>query len=248
MKQLFFTVFLVIVALCTANASQNCSSEWWGDLNGSVATSETEKTQQAAMETFSGIQWDQPIDCSEDTDDFVCYCDSAPYWWNRVQCYYFACNVMYAPYPGAYVVIAEDSRQVCLDGSWKQSWWHPGGSGIHTGSWDIVCQPTLVNLSFFTVTPSNEKVFIQWSTETEIDNAGFNIYRAGAEDGEYIKINEALIPAEGSSTQGAAYEFIDTDLKNRKTYWYKLEDIDLGGNSTLHGPISATPRLLFRNR
>ena len=38
-----------------------------------------------------------------------------------------------------------------------------------------------------------------------------------------------LIPAKGASTQGAAYEFIDTNVQNRKTYWYKLEDIDLNG-------------------
>ena len=54
----------------------------------------------------------------------------------------------------------------------------------------------------------------------------------------------SLIPAQGSSTQGASYEFVDTDVKNRKTYYYKLEDIDLNGTSTMHGPVSATPRLL----
>jgi len=35
-------------------------------------------------------------------------------------------------------------------------------------------------------------------------------------------------------------------LKNRKTYYYKLEDIDVNGVSTFHGPVTATPRLLFR--
>ena len=55
----------------------------------------------------------------------------------------------------------------------------------------------------------------------------------------------SLIPAQGSSTQGASYEFIDNDVKNRKTYYYKLEDIDLNGNSTMHGPVSATPRLIY---
>jgi hypothetical protein len=38
------------------------------------------------------------------------------------------------------------------------------------------------------------------------------------------------------------------DVKNRQTYYYKLEDIDLSGTSTLHGPISATPRLILRLR
>jgi len=103
---------------------------------------------------------------------------------------------------------------------------------------------TFIALSSFTVTPSHKEVTISWSTESEIDNAGFNIYRAESEDGEYIKINAALIPAQGSPTQDAAYSFTDENVKNRKTYFYKLEDVDLNGTATSHGPVSATPRLL----
>ena len=103
-------------------------------------------------------------------------------------------------------------------------------------------QSTLIHLSSFTATPKAGKVIIQWSTEAEIDNAGFNIYRAESEYGNYIKINSSLVPAQGSSTQGASYEFVDKDVQNRKTYYYKLEDIDLNGTSTMHGPVNATPR------
>ena len=152
---------------------------------------------------------------------------------------------MYAPYPWAYIVIAEDNRQVYLNGSWNQDWWRPDGSGTHAGSWDVVCEPTLVNLSFFIAIPSNGKVVVQWSTESELDNAGFNLYHSESEDGEYSKLNKELIPAKGSSTQGASYEFSDTKVKNRKTYYYKLEDIDLNGVSTFHGPESAMPRLIY---
>jgi hypothetical protein len=31
-------------------------------------------------------------------------------------------------------------------------------------------------------------------------------------------------------------------VKNRTTYYYKLEDIDLNGKSTMHGPVSAMPK------
>jgi hypothetical protein len=71
------------------------------------------------------------------------------------------------------------------------------------------------------------------------------LYRADSENGEYAKLNKALIAAKGSATKGAAYSIIDKDVKNRKTYYYKLEDIDLNGKSTFHGPVSATPRLMF---
>ena len=72
-----------------------------------------------------------------------------------------------------------------------------------------------------------------------------SIFRSESEDGDYIKINDSLIPAKGTSTQGASYEYVDTNVKNRKTYYYKLEDIDINGVSTFHAPVSAKPRLIF---
>jgi len=105
--------------------------------------------------------------------------------------------------------------------------------------------PTLVTLSSFTATAQAERVTLEWTTESEIDNAGFNIYRAVSENGEYVQINESIIPAQGSSTQGASYQIVDEGLQNRKTYYYKLEDIDLNGTATEHGPQSATPRWIF---
>jgi hypothetical protein len=107
---------------------------------------------------------------------------------------------------------------------------------------------TLISLSSFIATPSNKEVTIAWSTESETDNAGFNIYRSESENEEYTKINPSLIPARGSVTQGASYEFVDTNVQNRKTYWYKLENIDLNGSGTLHGSVSAMPRLLHGRR
>ena len=105
--------------------------------------------------------------------------------------------------------------------------------------------PTVIELSSFSVSPKSGAIILRWSTESEIDNAGFNLYRANSENGDYLKINTSLISAKGSSTQGASYEFTDTEVQNRKTYYYKLEDIDLNGKSTMHGPVSATPRLIY---
>ncbi|MCX5637068.1 MAG: DUF4114 domain-containing protein [Planctomycetota bacterium] len=106
-------------------------------------------------------------------------------------------------------------------------------------------QPTAIELSLFAVSPSNKKVILTWTTESEVDNAGFNLYRSESEDGEYVKVNASLIPAEGSPTQGASYQFIDEGVKNRTTYYYKLEDIDIYGKSTVHGPVNATPKRMY---
>jgi hypothetical protein len=106
----------------------------------------------------------------------------------------------------------------------------------------IASTPTLIELTSFTASPFDRLIVLEWVTASEIDNAGFNLYRAEGENGEYVKINEFLIPADGSPTEGALYQFLDDAVQNRTTYHYKLEDIDLYGKSTMHGPVNATPR------
>jgi hypothetical protein len=104
---------------------------------------------------------------------------------------------------------------------------------------------TIIKLSSFAAIPKSDRIILEWITESEIDNAGFNLYRSETENGQYTKLNTSLIPAQGSSIQGASYEFDDTSVQNRRTYYYKLEDLDLNGTSTTHGPINATPRWIW---
>ena len=117
--------------------------------------------------------------------------------------------------------------------------------GINWIKTDNVPPTTVIALSSFTVKASNGRAKLAWGTESEIDNAGFNIWRADAADGEYVKLNDEIIPAKGSETNGAKYFYTDHTAKNRKTYFYKLQDIDVYGTSTFHGPVSATPKFLL---
>jgi hypothetical protein len=105
-------------------------------------------------------------------------------------------------------------------------------------------QPTLLELASFTATPHDGYVLVEWKTASEMDNAGFNVWRSETEAGSYTQLNAALIPAQGGPTTGASYSYDDDAVTNSVTYWYKLEDLDLYGVSTLHGPVSATPRQL----
>ncbi len=115
------------------------------------------------------------------------------------------------------------------------------GSGWTCSECQCQVPPTLIELISFDADAGWSRVTLKWGTAAETDNAGFNIYRAETEDGNYIKINTALIPSQGTTTQGAAYKFIDKGLKNNKAYFYKLEDVDVSGNSTFHGPVTASP-------
>jgi len=119
---------------------------------------------------------------------------------------------------------------------------YPGtGSGIAPNSgWS----PTLVDLLSFTAREIDGTVLVEWETASEIDTEGFNLWRSEAEEGEYEKITMELIPSEGSVIHGASYEHTDLDIVSGLTYWYKLEDIDIYGVSTFHGPVDVAPLAL----
>ena len=105
--------------------------------------------------------------------------------------------------------------------------------------------PTVITLASFIGIPGNREVMLVWVTESEIENAGFNIYRAETEDGTYVRLSESLIPAQGTATSGATYTYADRDVVNRRTYFYKLEDTDVNGAATSHGPVIATPLFIY---
>jgi len=133
--------------------------------------------------------------------------------------------------------------------AWEDTAPPPAGSGDSDYN-DLVIlvvevQPTAITLASFDAKPGNGKVTLNWVTGDEKDNLGFNIYRADSKDGVYVKINDSLISSKAGSGLGTTYEFTDSGAQNRQTYSYKLEDVDIYGLKTQHGPVSATPRLFY---
>jgi len=114
-------------------------------------------------------------------------------------------------------------------------------ASYHSGNNSLLTIPTLVELSYFRAKGLNSAVLLEWATETELDNAGFNVWRSEEKDGEYVRINPYFIPAQGEAGLGAEYSYTDYDVRNGKIYYYKLEDIDIYGKSTFHGPVSSIP-------
>jgi len=85
--------------------------------------------------------------------------------------------------------------------------------------------------------PAPSLVIVEWTTESEVDLAGFNLYRSESPAGPYVKVNTALIPGASDPLLGGQYAYTDTNVVAGQTYYYKLEDVDLDGTTTLHGPI-----------
>ena len=111
--------------------------------------------------------------------------------------------------------------------------------------------PLPVQLSSFR--PAREKstgaVVITWITESELDNAGFNILRSTTRDGGFSRVNATLIPGSGTSGEKHTYSFTDTTAKPDVVYYYWIEDVSFAGTHwtlatvRLKGYISAVDRL-----
>jgi hypothetical protein len=84
-------------------------------------------------------------------------------------------------------------------------------------------------LLYFQMNPS---IQVEWNTATELETAGFNLYRSPAIDGEFERINNKLIPGEGSGVTGAAYTFDDKEVTAGQTYYYLLEEVELDASTT----------------
>ena len=132
-------------------------------------------------------------------------------------------------------LLVNSSYTTCTDGRKDTS---PVDMGYHYKRYGC----SYIDLVSFEARPSEDGIILSWQTGTEIDNAGFVIYRTEGESGEYELIS-GLIEPKGSAASGASYTFTDTDVRAGITYYYWLVDIDTSGKWTAHGPVSA--RLLI---
>ena len=99
--------------------------------------------------------------------------------------------------------------------------------------------PLAVALADFQATGQENGVLVSWLTTSEINNQGFNLYRATEPAGSQTLL--AFVPSQApGSGQGASYEWLDTNVVTGGTYYYWLEAVSLSGATTLFGPVSVT--------
>ena len=106
----------------------------------------------------------------------------------------------------------------------------------------IFCVQAAVSLQYFlAVSGETNQVTLKWATATELNNVGFFVQRSPQRNGTYTRINTEIIHAQGNGSTGATYEYVDSGLMNGTQYWYRLESIDSGQQSTYSDVISAIP-------
>ena len=111
--------------------------------------------------------------------------------------------------------------------------------------------PLPVELSSFSVKRlESGAVVLTWTTESEVDNAGFNLRRSETRDSGFKLLNPALIAGAGTTGERQAYTFTDTSAKPGVEYFYQIEEVSFDGGPVplvtrfLPGPVSASNRML----
>jgi len=92
--------------------------------------------------------------------------------------------------------------------------------------------------SLSAVMTNRQGLEISWTTQSEVSSSGFHVWRSTQKDGVYQKVNLDLIPSSGNSSSEKDYRFRDASVKNGQTYWYKIEEVSISGQSEFFGPIS----------
>ena len=92
-----------------------------------------------------------------------------------------------------------------------------------------VGQPLPVSLSYFRPTLENGEVVIRWTTESELDNAGFNILRSDSRNGEFKQVNPELVQGAGTTGERNTYKWVDESAKPGVIYYYQIEDVSFAG-------------------
>ena len=121
----------------------------------------------------------------------------------------------------------------------KEYWWRARAKkgDVLVGLWMapehlLMAQVVAVELTAFAGYEDRGDAVIEWATAREYGHAGFNLYRSTTEDGTYRKITPELITGENP------YRYRDETVKPDRTYFYRLEAVDLSGFGQTFGPVA----------
>jgi uncharacterized repeat protein (TIGR01451 family) len=112
---------------------------------------------------------------------------------------------------------------------------------------ETIAAPTSIQLQSFAAQSGTDRngadrVLLTWKTGGEANNLGFNVYREL--NGNRVRLNASLVAGSALWMSGAlpkhsgrSYNWIDPYASSAGAeYW--LEDLDVNGTRTMHGPVS----------
>ncbi len=81
----------------------------------------------------------------------------------------------------------------------------------------------------------------RWTTASEVENFGYDVYRGEAEAGPFTKLTTSPILGGGTTDETRKYEFRDDAIDPCKDYWYYVESISTAGAREKFTPVFKAP-------
>ena len=142
------------------------------------------------------------------------------------------------------IVVTPQSSTIVTNSAMVTADQTDGTTANNTGSvTTLVTAPTRIHLQSFTVEGSKQGTVLRWNTGGELNNLGFNVYRE--QNGTRVRLNPTLVAGSAlmmsgylEKHAGRSYAWIDPAGTPTSSYW--LEDLDLNGQRTLHGPVTVS--------
>ena len=78
--------------------------------------------------------------------------------------------------------------------------------------------------------PLTGAVVITWSTQSELNNAGFFIKRSQQQKGTFVVVNPTMVAGAGTTAEKQSYTYTDATADPNVIYYYQIEDVSLDGN------------------
>jgi len=82
---------------------------------------------------------------------------------------------------------------------------------------------------------------LRWTTASEVDNFGFDVYRGESPDGPFECITEQPILGAGTIDTPSDYTYVDRAIDPRREYFYYVESISMNGERKMFTPIIRAP-------
>lgn len=78
---------------------------------------------------------------------------------------------------------------------------------------------------------------LKWSTASEVDNFGYDVYRGDSDEGPFGKLTKEPIPGAGTTDEPSHYEYVDDTIDPRRVYYYYVESIAMDGTRERFTPV-----------
>ena len=82
---------------------------------------------------------------------------------------------------------------------------------------------------------------LRWSTASEVDNFGFDVFRSTEQEGPFETINEDPVPGAGTVDTPSNYVYVDDTIVAGQEYFYYIESISMSGERERLTPVFRAP-------